>query len=147
MTDDQFQIIVQELKGINGRLDKIDERLDKLEERMDRLEARMDHIEARMDKNDERMDSIEDRMNHLEITMDMSYKALNAKLDQFIMEMREFRAKNNLEHYNFLILINELRDDVKCPKEDLRTLYILSKANQEEHAIYNEILNVKPIIK
>lgn len=57
-TQIMFNTMMSELKGINGRLDKIDERLDKMDERFDRMDERFDKMEQRQNQADQNLATI-----------------------------------------------------------------------------------------
>lgn len=51
-----IQLILGELRAINGRLDNLETRMGNLETRLDSLEARLGNLETRMDALEEKVD-------------------------------------------------------------------------------------------
>jgi len=103
--------IRNEVKGINGRLDKVDGRLDTIDGRLDKIDGRLDqidgrlsHLDARMDVTNMRVDSLEQRVNLGFEKNDVRFLLLEATLravEQAVTKgflrvwetMREFRKE------------------------------------------------------
>ena len=59
------QAILDGLKNLETRLDRMDERLDRMGERLDRMDARLGRIENRLDHAEVRLDALEKSVAHL----------------------------------------------------------------------------------
>ncbi|BCZ48980.1 hypothetical protein psyc5s11_50470 [Clostridium gelidum] len=62
--------ILEILKTINGRFDKLEEKVDKLDEGQKKIVARIDKVDARLDKIDVRLDNLENGQREIKAKLD-----------------------------------------------------------------------------
>lgn len=67
MSEQLLHTIVQELQGLNGRIDKMDKRFDQVEQRLDKMDQRFDQVEQRLSKVEQRLDKMDSRLEAIEI--------------------------------------------------------------------------------
>jgi len=58
--------ILDELKAVNQRLDKVDSRLDQVDNRLDRVDGRLDQVDNRLDRVDGRLDQVNSRLDKMD---------------------------------------------------------------------------------
>ncbi|WGU92264.1 hypothetical protein QJQ58_16905 [Paenibacillus dendritiformis] len=77
MSEQLLLTIVQELQGLNGRIDKMDKRFDQVEQRLVKVEQRLDNMDKRFDQVEQRLDKVEQRLDQ----MDKRFEQVEQRLD------------------------------------------------------------------
>ena len=118
-----LQLILNELKTMNQRMDSIENHMGTIENRMDSMENRMDSMENRMGAMESRMDSMEQNLSDLTEQVKENTMFIHAlvngqhKLEQKIDTTMDYvmnlaSRTSTLEHVTGKILYN-LADDRK----------------------------------
>ena len=80
----QGDAILQALRGLEGRFDRMNERLDRIDARLGQMDARFDRMDARFDRVDARFDRMDARFDQMEAralsTYGSSYSLLKYKI-------------------------------------------------------------------
>lgn len=102
MQNEEFQILVlQELKAINGKFDRVDERFDRLEAGQKVIERRLTSLEERQTRMEERQDRVECRLTSLEERQNEIYQVARA------IEHSNTVGKANMDEHNVKISKHE----------------------------------------
>lgn len=80
LTKDDLQAIAQLM---SEQIKPINERLDRMDERFDGIDKRLDGIDERLDKVDERLDGIDGRLDRIEEDVEIVKGATNEILEWF----------------------------------------------------------------
>ena len=97
MTNEEFQkIVLEELRDLNGKVDKLDQGQVRLEERQTKLEEGQVRLEERQTKLEERQAKLEERQIKLEEGQEEIKRDLKAICEQ-TADLTEFREEINVK--------------------------------------------------
>lgn len=81
MSDRQFNILLQAITAVSGKIDafemKTEQKFAEIDKRLNRIDIRLDEMDIRLDKIDVRLDEIDIRLNMMDVRLDKVYVRLN----------------------------------------------------------------------
>lgn len=102
---------------LEGRFDSLEGKVDRLEGRFDKLEGKVDRLEGRFDKLEGKVDGLEGRFDKLERKADKHderFDKLEKGQDGIILELQEFRGRftdfESKSANNHVEVINKIAD-------------------------------------
>ena len=108
---DKFDLILQEIRNINSKLEQMDKHFEQIENRFDTVINRLDAIESRLDAVESRLDAVESRLetveNRLE-TVENRLDAVESRLDAMDTRITSLKADNLEDHNKIYKLLNSL---------------------------------------
>ena len=113
--------ILEMLKSMDSKFDKIDKRLDGIDKRLDGIDKRLDGIDKRLDKVEQRLDKVEQRLDGVEQRQDEMYTILRGMEEKF--------ETNKAEHDRMSVDIAEIKGDVKTIRKDLSQVEMVTANN------------------
>lgn len=127
--------ILEEIKKVNGRLDKMDSRWEKVDSRFDKVDSRLDKVDARLDKMDSRLNNVESRLEKMDSRLDkveFRLEKVESRLDHLESQQSENTA-----------MIKALRHAGETQKAQLDALLVeLAKLSGEMQQGFRALTNM-----
>lgn len=134
MSNDVEVQILEELKGINTRLDGIDKRLDGHDKKFDKIDKKLEEHDKKFDKIDKRFDDVNDTF----MEQNKKFSIVDKKLGKMYDTLQDIKKSTLLMEYDHSEKIRILLDSHLANHEDhvLFELKFNNKIKHLENAIY-----------
>lgn len=134
MTDKQFSLLMNEIKGLNGKFDGLSKEVKELKKNVQELNQRVDTLDKKVDALDKRVDTLDKKVD----TLDKKTDAIAKKNDEHIgytaseaiklfgwqqkieEQIKEFEARNQREHSELWNMIEIRLDTAIRPIDTLQ---------------------------
>lgn len=110
MTDKQFSLLMNEIKGLNGKFDGLSKEVKELKKNVQELNQRVDTLDKKVDVLDKRVDTLDKKVDVLDKrvdTLDKKVDALDKRVDTLdkkvdtLDKKTDAIAKKNDEHIGY----------------------------------------------
>ncbi|MFG1970441.1 coiled-coil domain-containing protein [Nonomuraea fuscirosea] len=101
--------VANQVKSLNGTVQKLDARVGRLESKVDRLDARVGSLETKVDRLDARVGSLETKVDRLDAKVECLEAKVDAGFDKVDGQISSLQ-KGQLDMMNILIAIQRKLD-------------------------------------
>lgn len=127
MTDKQFSLLMNEIKGLNVKLDGLSKEVKELKKNVQELNKRVDTLDKKVDVLDKRVDTLDQKTDaiakkndeHIGDTAKDAIKLFGwqQKIEE---QLKEFEARNQREHSELWNMIERRFDTAVRPIDTLQ---------------------------